>query len=229
VNTAAAPLVFAPLHSSVLGVSTPTAKLEVGRSLLAFNWLLGAYAHRDWLGPWGDIVLPRHQASMRLIRRLSLVLLERHQLRHRHLREVGQLNWLMQPYDTTVRMADALGTALLGGWVQRRLERREVALQMHALGALGRQRALGYAQQLRHLPFATLSPAASAALQGPHAVFRLGVSCMSSLLDDPDTGAQERFAMRFAMGTVVPMTLSSAQRDEAQAVLQADEFDKAAP
>jgi hypothetical protein len=226
-SVAAARFAFAQLPPAVLGANE-TSRLEVGRSLLAFNWLLGAYAHRDWIGPWADIVLPRHQASMRLIRRVSLVLLDRHHLRHRHLREVGALNWLMQPYDTTLRMADALGTALLGGWVQRRLERQEVALQTQVLGAAGRQRALAYAQQLRALPFSSAAQMATWPLQEPHSVFRLGVSCMSHLLDDPSSGAQERFAMRFAMGTVLPLSLSQAQRDEAMAILHADEFVTAA-
>jgi hypothetical protein len=192
--------------------------LDVGRGLLAFNWLAAAYAHRDWLGPWSDILEPRSSASMRLMRRASVVLLDRYDLRQRYLRDLGRHGWLLQPQPVFKRMADALGTAMLGGWVQQRLERREVALQAKVLGPERRSRALSHAQSLRALPF-PVGGSWPVTLSGPATVFRLGVSCMSALLDDPQSGARERFILRFSHGLVTPLGLSVPQHDEALALL----------
>ena len=198
--------------------SSPHA-LDVGRRLMAFNWLTAGYAHRDWLGPWADILEPRRSASLRLIRRASLVLLERYELRQRYLRDLGSHGWLMQPHEQVLRIADVLGTAMLGGWVKGTLERREVAQQVRVLGAERRQRALEHAQTLRGLPFPGALGAWPVAMTGSAAVFRLGVSCMAALLDDPHSGASERFTLRFAAGTVAPLALTPTQRDEGLALI----------
>jgi hypothetical protein len=197
------------------------SSLDVGRGLLAFNWLAAAYAHRDWLGPWGDILEPRNEASLRLIRRASIVLLQRYGLRERYLRDLGRHGWLLQPHSVFRRITDTLGTAMLGGWVQRRLERSEVALQMRVLGAPRRQRALEFAHSLRALPFPPSANPWPVPLRGSGTLFRLGVSCLASLLDDPNSGARERFVLRFSHGLVTPLTLSIAQQDEALALVHA--------
>jgi hypothetical protein len=59
-------------------------------------------------------------------------------------------------------------------------------------------------------------------LTGPASVCRLGVSGLAALLDDPRTGARERFTLRFPHGWVVPVVLSIQQQDEALALLHAE-------
>lgn len=196
------------------------ASLDVGRRLIAFNWLCAAYAHRDWLGDWATVLEPREQASLRLIRRGSLVLLEQHGLQNRYLREVGSQFWLLEPRDTIGRLATLLGVAMLGGWVRHRLERHEVARQLKVLGRDKRQQALQRALELRALPFGP-GPCGTWPVEthGPGALFRLGVSCLAAMADDASSGARERFTLRFARGTVVPLALTPAQRDEALAVV----------
>ena len=196
--------------------------LDVGRGLLAFNWLPAAYAHRDWLGPWGELLEPRDTAGVRLVRKVSGVLLDRYALRERYVRDLGSHGWLLQPHVTIRRVATELGAAMLGGWVQRSLERREVALQLRVMGPVLRQRALEYAQHLRALPFGgSRGPTWGLPLTGQAGIFRLGLSCLSALLNDPGSGARERFTMRFSSGLITPLELTSAQQDEALAVIHA--------
>lgn len=207
------------LVASAVPAGSATGSLDVGRRLMAFNWLTAGYAHRDWLGPWAEILEPRRSASLRLIRRASIVLLDRYDLRERYVRDIGGHAWLMQPHEQLVRMADVLGTAMLGGWVKSRLERQEVAQQFRVLGAERRQRALEYAQNLRALPFPGALGAWPVPLTGSAAIFRLGVSCMAALLDDARSGARERYTLRFAAGMVTPLVLSPTQRDEGLALI----------
>lgn len=198
------------------------SSLDVGRGLLAFNWLPAAYAHRDWLGPWGALLEPREAAGMRLVRRASGVLLDRYDLRDRYVRDLGRHGWLLQPHATIRRMGTELGIAMLGGWVQRSLERREVGLQLRVLGPALRQRALDQARHLRALPFAgDRGPTWGLTLTGQASLFRLGLSCLASLLNDPATGARERFALRFSPGLIVPLEVAAAQQDEALALIHA--------
>jgi hypothetical protein len=204
-------------------MSTPdttmaTPAVDLSRQLLAFNWLVAGYAHRDWLGPWAAIIEPRRRASLRLMQRASAVLIERHELRERWLRDVGTQGWLLQPHEPVMRLARTLGVAMLGGWVQRRLERQQVALQHQVLGA-DRARALEHAHQLRALPHPAQPWAVP--LDGPPAVQRLGLSCLAALLDDEASGALERFMLRFSRGTVVALPLAARERDEALALVHA--------
>ena len=118
------------------------AALDVSRRLMAFNWMPAGYAHRDWLGPWADILVPRRNAGPRVVRRASIVLLNGYQLRERYIRDIGTDGWLLQSYTALTRVASDIGTAMLGGWVLRRLERKEVALQLKVLGPEGRATAL---------------------------------------------------------------------------------------
>jgi hypothetical protein len=114
-------------------------------------------------------------------------------------------------------MAEALGTAMLGGWVRGSLQRQEVALQNKVLGPQRRARSLQLAQTLKALPYPGRAGWA-VPLTGQAAVVRLGVSCLVSL-PEAGSGAAERTAMRFPLGTVAPLQLSEAQRDEALALL----------
>ena len=197
---------------------------DVGRRLLAFNWLPAGYAHDDWLGPWSPLLDPRSQASLRLLGRVSLALLERYELKERHLRDLGDHVWLLNTHKDILRLADEIGTAMLGGWVQQRIERRAVEDQTRSLGVERRHRALQHAQTLRALPKGHRAGARGAngwpiAVEGLVGVYRLGVSCLAALLDDPQDGARERFTLRFAAGTVEPLFLEPAQRDEALALI----------
>ena len=209
------------LVASASPAGSVTGSLDVGRRLMAFNWLTAGYAHRDWLGPWAEILEPRPSASLRLIRRASIVLLDRYDLRERYVRDLGGHAWLMQPHEILVRMANVLGTAMLGGWVKSRLERQEVAQQIRVLGVERRKHALEYAQTLRALPYPGALGAWPVPLTGSAAVFRLGVSCMSALLDDVQSGARERYTLRFAAGMVTPLILTPTQRDESLALIHA--------
>jgi YOP proteins translocation protein K (YscK) len=195
------------------------AALDVSRRLMAFNWMPAGYAHRDWLGPWADLLEPRATAGVRVVRRASIVLLNRYQLRERYIRDIGTDGWLLQSYTTLTRLAGEIGTAMLGGWVLRRLERQEVALQLKVLGAEGRQQALEHAHTMRALPFAPDKSGWPVSLTGPTARLRLGLSCMTTLLDDETNGARERLTLRFASGLIVPIALTRAQRDEALALV----------
>lgn len=206
---------------------TPAALEQASRAMV-FNWLPAAQAHRDWLGPWADLLEPRERASMALLRRASQVLLDRHGLRQRYLRPSSDHAWLLEPEVSTRRVAQELGVAMLGGWVRHSLERTEVARQLQVLGPTNRARAMAHATTLHALPYPAGKAAAGAlnaarwpiALSGPQAVFQLGVSCLAALLTDGSSGAHERFEMRFAQGLVVPLELNAAQRHEAQDLIQ---------
>jgi YOP proteins translocation protein K (YscK) len=206
--------------------AVPAVSLDVGRRLMAFNWMTAGYAHRDWLGPWAEILEPRHKAGVRMMRRASIVLLNRYQLRERYVRDLGQHAWLLQPHGVLMDIANALGVAMLGGWVMKRLERQEVALQVRVLGADGRQQALAHAKTLRALPFAPEKTGWPVTPTGAATTLRLGLSCLAAVLDDESTGARERLTLRFPSGMVVPLQLSQAQRDEALALIHAAVADK---
>lgn len=210
----------APAATRSLGSHAGPAALDVGRELMTLNWLPAGYAHRDWLGEWAAVVLPRREASARLLMRASRALLDRYGLRQRYLRELGDHAWLLLPHAQMARAAELLAVAMLGGWVRHRLERQQVALQQRVLGPAKRSRALDFASTLRALPF----PASGqwpVPMDGPQALFRLGASALAGMLDDESSGARERFTMRFAKGAIMPVTLAAAQRDEALAVIHA--------
>lgn len=206
---------------------TPAALEQASRAMV-FNWLPAAHAHRDWLGPWADLLEPRDRASMVLLRRASQVLLDRHGLRQRYLRASTDHAWLLEPEPVIRLAAQELGVAMLGGWVRHSLERAEVARQLLVLGSTHRARAMAHASTLQALPYpsgnATLGALSEArwpiTLSGPEAVFQLGVSCLAALLSDESSGARERFVMRFSQGAVVPLQLDGAQRKEAQGLIQ---------
>jgi YOP proteins translocation protein K (YscK) len=206
----------------------PAVALDVGRRLMAFNWMTAGYAHRDWLGPWADILEPRHKAGLRMMRRASIVLLNRYQLRDRYVRDIGKHAWLLQPHQVLMQIASDLGIAMLGGWVMHRLERQEVALQVKVLGAEGRKAALAHAQLLRALPFAPSKSGWPVLPTGASTTLRLGLSCLAAVLDDESTGARERLTLRFPAGMIVPLALSQAQRDEALALIHAATADTGA-
>jgi YOP proteins translocation protein K (YscK) len=197
----------------------PPVALDVSRRLMAFNWMTAGYAHRDWLGPWADILEPRSKAGVRMVRRASIVLLDRYQLRERYVRDIGSNGWLLQSHGAVTQIANEIGTAMLGGWVLHRLERHEVALQVRVLGAEGRKAALARAHSMRALPFAPTKAGWPVAPTGPTTLLRLGLSCMAALLDDEQSGARERLTMRFPSGLIVPITLTQKQRDEAIALI----------
>ena len=197
----------------------PLVALDLSRRLMAFNWMTAGYAHRDWLGPWADILEPRSKAGVRMVRRASIVLLERYQLRERYVRDIGSNGWLLKPHGAVTRIANEIGTAMLGGWVLHRLERQEVALQLRVLGAEGRKTALERAHSMRALPFAPTKAGWPVAPTGPTTLLRLGLSCMAALLDDEESGARERLTLRFPSGLIVPITLTQKQRDEAIALI----------
>ena len=97
----------------------PQQPIDAGRHMMAFNWLPAAYAHADWLGRWNEVLQPREATSLRVLQRISIMLLDRYGLRHRHLRDVGAHDWLLASHDTVTLLARELGTAMLGGWVRR--------------------------------------------------------------------------------------------------------------
>jgi YOP proteins translocation protein K (YscK) len=197
----------------------PSTTLDVSRRLMAFNWMTAAYAHRDWLGPWADILEPRQQAGLRMMRRASIVLLNRYALQDRYVRDIGQHGWLLQPHPVLMRIATDLGVAMLGGWVMHRLERQEVALQVKVLGLEGRKAALAHAKTLRALPFAPGKGSWPVAPTGAATTLRLGLSALAAVLDDESTGARERLTLRFPAGMITPLVLTQAQRDEALALI----------
>ena len=209
---------------------TPAA-LEQAYRAMVFNWLPAAHAHRDWLGPWADLLEPRERASLSLLRRASQVLLDRHGLRQRYLRNDADHTWLLESEVTIRRLAQELGVAMLGAWVRHSLERAEVVRQLLVLGPAGRKRAMAYATALRALPYPTYPSSDAApfgvnderwpiALSGPESVGQLGASCLAALLTDESSGAKARFVMRFPQGMVVPLQLNSAQQREAQGLIQ---------
>jgi YOP proteins translocation protein K (YscK) len=179
----------------------PKAKgptLDVGRRMMAFNWLPAAYAHPDWLGPWAEILGQRDTISTRVIQRASLVMLERYDLRVRYLRDVGTRSWLLKSHRMMMLIASELGTAMLGGWVRSRIERQEVSRQFEVLGGAGRQDALRYTHEMHALPFCQDPGGWAVPLIGPQSVTKLGISCLAALLDDDSDGARERFTLRFS-------------------------------
>jgi hypothetical protein len=194
--------------------------IDVGRRMMAFNWLPAGYAHTDWLGGWADVLGDRGAVSMRTIQRASVMLLTRYDLRQRYLRDVGRHPWLLYPQQHVNIIAKGLGTAMLGDWVKTRLERAEVSLQHLVLGTLGRQEALRYAHELKALPKMTRESFWPEAPAKRDAVTHLGLSCMASLLDDVNAGARERFTLRFAYGTFIDLRLSPPQTKEAAAVIE---------
>ncbi len=193
---------------------------QAGR-LMLFNWLLAAYAHPDWLGPWAELLAPSDNADMRLLRRASLALLARHDLQERFLRkaDVEAHPWLLVSAKRLQPVAQELGVAMLGGWVRTRLEREHVAQQRLVLDTQQRRAAMHHAASLRALPYAEGSGWPLSRLE-PGAVPELGLSCMAALLDDPHSGARERFTMQFARGVIVPLALNEVQRREATTLIQ---------
>jgi hypothetical protein len=205
----------------MLAPSAARPSIDVGRRMMAFNWLPAAYAHADWLGGWVDVLGDRSTVSMRTMQRASVTLLDRYDLRQRYLRDVGRHAWLLYPQRDVNTIAKGLGTAMLGGWVKTRLERTEVSLQQMVLGTLGRQEALRYAHELKALPLLKREAFWPVAPTDREAVVHLGLSCMATLLDDASTGARERFTLRFAYGTFLALPLTQAQAKEALAVIDA--------
>lgn len=200
------------------GPSQPRLDLDAG--LMVFNWLPGLYAHRDWLGPWAPLLEPRERAGRRIVQGASRMLIEKHGLQGRHLRELGRHAWLLVRNDVLRRIAARLGTAMLGGWVRYRLERQAVRLQLQVLGEAGRQQALADAATLRALPFFNLEPGAWPPSRDPaRTCVLLGTCCLATLLDDPRSGALQRFLLRFPLGTVTPLALSAPQREEAHQLI----------
>lgn len=200
------------------------AALDEARQLLAFNWLPAAYAHRDWLGPWAELLEPRDRAGMSLLCRASLVLLDRHGLRQRHLRSAASHPWLLHTNETLAPIAQELGIAMLGGWVRGALEREQVALQLRVLGPRGRERALKHAATLKALPHIGTTLDVAPYLSDTASVADLGFSAMAELLDDETlnargTGAKQRFMLRFARGQIVALPLTPPQRVEALALI----------
>jgi YOP proteins translocation protein K (YscK) len=194
--------------------------IDMGRHLMAFNWLPAAYAHSDWLGDWAGVLNPRDGASLRTIQRASLSLLDRYNLRERYVRDAGHFAWLLQSHQQLSAVANALAVAMLGGWVKSRLERTEVALQHQLLGTTGRQEALRYAHELKALPNFKREVLWPEPPVGAQAVLNLGLSCMAALLQDGSTGARERFTLRFPMGAIHPVALTNAQAKEALDVIE---------
>jgi hypothetical protein len=47
----------------------------------------------------------------------------------------------------------------------------------------------------------------------------LGTCCLATLLDDPDSGALQRFLLRFPLAAVTPLALSAPQREEAHQLI----------
>ena len=203
--------------------SGPEPKLDVGRRMMAFNWLPAAYAHADWLGPWAELLRERDAVSTRILQRASVALIDRYDLRVRYVRDAGANHWLMHSHLTVTAIANALGTAMLGGWVRGRLERREVEQQQAVLGTAGRQDALRYSHEFQALPFPKTSSGWPVPLSSPESVVKLGLSCLVSLLTDSTDGARERFTLRFAHGHVTPLTLTTRQREEAATLIDAVE------
>ncbi len=193
--------------------------LEQAGQLMAFNWLVAAHAHAEWLGPWAPLLEPRDQVDVRLLRRASLTLLARHGLRDRYLPRVGEYGWLLVPPEALYPVAHELGVAMLGGWIRNSLERTQVAQQLRLLAPSERSTAMTYANTLKALPYAPKGKRWRLARLEPSAVFELGVACLAALLTDERTGSKLRFLMRFAPGVVRPLTLTPAQRDEALALV----------
>ncbi len=210
-------------HSGAWSGSPSDHKLDVGRQMMAFNWLPAAYAHVDWLGPWAELLRERNRVSTRILQRASVSLIDRYDLRTRYVRDAGSNHWLLQSHINVVAIAKAVGTAMLGGWVRGRLERREVEQQQAVLGTAGRQDALRYAHELRALPFTPGTAGWPVELTSPESLVKLGISCMVALLTDPADGSRERFTLRFAHGHITPLELSMRQREEATALIHSVE------
>lgn len=204
------------------------AIVDVSSAMLAFNWLPAAYAHREWLGVWADVLERRDSTNMWVIQSASHALLEEYGLQNRFLRDLGHSAWVIQPMEALNALADALGIVMLGGWVRLRLERTAVAHQLRVLGADRRAQALAHASTMLHLPYAheqmghdSISGGFTwgVPLEGSSCVTRLGLCCLAALLQESSSGARERFAFRFARGMLVPLDLNARQVDEAMAVI----------
>ncbi len=191
------------------------AALDWNSELMQFNWSVAAYAHHDWLGSWAQVLEPRDKASMRLLRRASMDVLDRHGLRDRHLRSADPHPWLLLPPKLLEPLARELAVAMLGGWVRNGLTREEVALQLHTLGPDGRAAAMNYAVSLQALPYPADGIRWPMTSLEPTSVVELGLCCMAALLTDESTGERERFLMRFPRGFITRLDLDEAQRSEA--------------
>lgn len=196
------------------------AALEHNGRLMTFNWLVAAYAHPDWLGSWARMLEPRDGVSVRLLRRASAALLESHGLNQRYLKQADEHAWLLLPPTSIEPVAQALGVAMLGGWVRNGLEREQVLQQLQVLGPEQRAVAMNHAASLQALPYPSSGEGWPMARLEPSSVFALGVSCLAALLTDHGSGSRERFLMRFAKSLVVPLELNEAQHDEALGLIQ---------
>jgi len=204
---------FTPQDATAHVLSAPA--LEQNSRLMAFNWSIATYAHRDWLGSWAPLLEPRDKADMRLLRRASMDLLDRHGLRQRYLRSDDARGWVLLPLTRLEPVARELAVAMLGGWVRNGLTREDVAQQLHVLGPEGRAAAMRYAGALQALPYPADGIRWPMASLQPASVIDLGWSCMAALLPEVETGARERFLMRFPQDFAPPLELDDAQRREA--------------
>ena len=194
--------------------------LEQAARLMRFNWLVAADAHGDSLSPWGPLFQSGGHDDIRLLRRVSWSLLERHHLTTRYLHSTDDLAWLLLPLDVLKQVAQTLGVAMLGGWVRNGLAREQVSRQLKVLGPTQRLAAMSYAGSLAALPYSTSGAGWPLSSDRPGAVVELGVSCMAALLGDEGRGARRRFLMRFPEGFAVPIWLSDPQRLEALALIR---------
>jgi hypothetical protein len=204
-----------PSRSHEMSAST----LDDNSRLMIFNWLVATYAHRDWLGSWVRLLEPREGVAMRVLRRASSALLECHALSGRYLKQADEHGWLLLPPRSLEPVAQALGVAMLGGWVRNGLEREQVLQQLRVLGPGQRAAAMNHAESLRALPFSTSRGGWPMARMEPSSVFELGLSCLAALLTDQGAGSRERFLMRFPKGMVAPLELNQAQREEALSLI----------
>lgn len=187
--------------------------------LLVFNWLPAAYAHEAWLDDTLCDGRAQGRLSRRALCRASASLLQRQGVATRHPAGLQDRRWLLLSDALLRELALELGVAMLGGWVRDGLQREQVAHQRRVLSPAQRAQALVHAGRMRWLPFpATPWPLAA---DEAGAVLALGASCLAVLLAQRDDGAAPRLALRFAPGTLLPLTLDDGQRAEAAGLVAA--------
>jgi hypothetical protein len=193
--------------------------VQIEAQLMKFNWLPASYAHSDWLGEWAETLKPPHKRSHRLLRHVSKVLLEHNQLLTRYLKKTGETDWLLLPNNVLKPIAQALGIAMLGGWVRNGLSNQQVQQQLRVLTNAQRMAAIRYANELKALPYSNSGQGWLIDELKPSSLSKLGVGCMAALLEDEQTGAKTRFLMHFRQNFMRHVELNEAQRQEAKLLI----------
>ena len=188
-------------------------------SLFELNWLPALYAHPQRWGAWAPYRPEALHDAMRLVQRVSGLLLGAQGLWRRSASALAPAqDFVLWPDAAVHAAAQRLGCVAVAGRVRHAIARAEVLHSLALLGPAGRDQAL--ADTAAWPALAALLPPSQPLPRQVADVVLLGAGVMAGLLESRDSGLQDRFVLRFAPGQLDVQTLAPAQAEEAAALLQ---------